>query len=210
MFNYNARYFENEKTIANSLPDDLYAYKAYIGSHDISLESGDGVFYLSKDLKMAKFQRGPIQFKSEIFAVVIRGYAGPNREVSTLEGTFLPYVNGCSTRQLIPAERPGDPTFQMLHIPPYSSEQAHHIHSTARVVYILKGRGESVVGLSGKTTRSELKEGMVCVLDRMCPHHFETKEEGLIVLPVHVWSSIAGAEFNHPMFNGTFLINQGH
>ena len=46
----------------------------------------------------------------------------------------------------------------------------------------------------------------VAVLERMCPHHFETGDQGLVVLPVHVWSSVPSAEHNHPMFNGTFTM----
>jgi hypothetical protein len=42
----------------------------------------------------------------------------------------------------------------------------------------------------------------------MCPHHFETQNEPLKVLPVHIWSALpGGAEYDHPMFNGTFLID---
>jgi hypothetical protein len=44
----------------------------------------------------------------------------------------------------------------------------------------------------------------------MAPHHFETENEWLTVLPLHVFSALPGnLESNHPMFNGTFMTNQG-
>lgn len=52
----------------------------------------------------------------------------------------------------------------------------------------------------------ELIPGKTVILQKMCPHHFETDSEHLIVLPLHVFSSIGRAEENHPMFNGTHLI----
>ena len=62
--------------------------------------------------------------------------------------------------------------------------------------------------MNGKEYSSALKPGMTCILAPMCPHHFVTGDEPLSVLPVHVWSSTA-AEWNHPMFLGTHLTNQG-
>lgn len=206
---FNAHYFKNQTTTFESVTDDLYTFKSYIGSHEVEIQKGDGAFYVDSTKENAIFVRGPVKIKSEHMAVVIRGFAGPNKTVSLSQRTFLPYVNGCSTRQLIPPERPGDPTIQMLYMPPHSKEQAHHIHSTVRVVYVLKGSGRSVVGMEKEYVTTDLKPGMVCILDRMCPHHFETDAEPLVVLPVHVWSSISGAEYNHPMFNGTFMMNQG-
>ena len=47
--------------------------------------------------------------------------------------------------------------------------------------------------------------GKVCILDKMCPHHFETDDKPLVVIPLHVWSSVGPSETNHPMFNGTHM-----
>jgi hypothetical protein len=45
----------------------------------------------------------------------------------------------------------------------------------------------------------------------MCPHHFETPyDEPLVVVPLHIFSATPGAETMHPMFNGTYLMNQGN
>ena len=93
----------------------------------------------------------------------------------------------------------------MLNIPPHSAEQAHHIHSTVRVAYILSGTGRSIVGMEGKIVTEDLYPGKVCILEKMCPHHFETDDDHLVVIPLHVWSSVGAMEVNHPMFNGTHM-----
>ena len=189
---------------------DMYRFDAYHGVNSVEVESGDCAFTVDEELSIASLIRGPVDFPSPHVTVVVRGYAPANKWASLEGGMILPYVNGCSTRQVFPPERPGDPTLQLLTIPPYSSEQAHHIHSTVRVVHVLKGRGFSVVGMNDMTIRQELLPGMTVVLEKMCPHHFETEGDALVVMPVHVWSAPPnGIENNHPMFNGTFLMNQG-
>lgn len=196
------------RSVVQSSADDMYAYTAYHGHHNIDIQQGDCVFV--KDSDQVNLWRGPCAIDSNEFAVVVRGYAPPNKSTSLHSRMILPYVNGCSTRQLFPPERGGDPTMQLLTIPPYSSEQAHHIHSTVRVVYVLDGEGWSIVGTDDKHIRQKLVPGMTIVLDNMAPHHFETKSKKLLVMPVHIWSALpAGLESNHPMFNGTFMVNQG-
>jgi hypothetical protein len=209
---FGARYFAKEKVgIVRAPPTELYDYTAYINhSLPVKVERGDCAFSLHSlaDGKMAQVTRGPATIAQSPFVVVVRGYAPPDRTVSLSERTNLPYVNGCSTRQLIHPERLGDPTLQLLDIPPWTAEQAHHIHSTPRVVYIVAGRGYSVVGMDKAVVTEELLPGMVCILNPMCPHHFETEGEHLICMPLHVWSSVGGLEHNHPMWNGTHLTTQ--
>lgn len=185
---------------------DAYYYRVFVGPHKIQIEPGDCVFYINQSQDTALVQRGPITIESPHWATVIRGFAPENKSSEIRHGSNLPYVNGCSTRQVFPAERPGDPTLQLLRIPPYTKEQAHHIHSTARVVFVLSGRGTSVVGMKDKMVHTELRPGVICILDKMCPHHFETQEEWLTVLPVHIWSSFGDAEHHHAMKAGTFML----
>ncbi len=185
--------------------DDLYYYKVYVGSHTIEVEKGDCLYYISADKEIAHLARGPVTVTSEHVATMIRGYM-PETKMSTFAAnTNLPYVNGCSTKQIFPPDRIGDPTLQLLNIPPYSSEQAHHIHSTVRVAYIVSGTGRSIVGMQGENIVEDLFPGKVVILQKMCPHHFETDEQHLIVLPLHVFSSAGPVERSHPMFNGTHL-----
>ncbi|MHA2782584.1 cupin domain-containing protein [Vibrio harveyi] len=183
---------------------ELYAYTAYCGEHEITVDKGDSVIYVDDNMNVAYLVAGGVRVESNNFAVVLRGYQCGDKTATLLEKVNLPYVNGCATRQIFPPERIGDPTLQQLTIPPHTSEQIHHIHPTARVVLVLRGRGYSIVGQKEDMTETELLPGMVCILDPMCPHHFRTENDELTVLPVHVWSSTPPSlESNHPMFNGT-------
>ena len=182
-----------------------YYFEAYVGAHPaIDVKAGDCVYWISADRRTAQLEQGPTRVHSKHIATVVRGFMPADRSASLSDATLLPYINACSARQIFAPPRPGDPTLQLLRIPAGSSEQAHHIHSTARVVYVLSGRGVSVVGMPNRSARVELKPGRVCLLDPMCPHHFETPgDEHLVVVPLHVFSSIPSHEKNHPMFNGT-------
>lgn len=193
---------DNARAVAAE--SDPYYYEAYVGSHDIKVERGDCLFSLNQNKTEARLQRGPINITSSNFAVLVRGFAPDNKTSQFSRQTVLPYINGCSTKQIFAPDRPGDPTLQLLFIPPSTTEQHHHIHSTARCVYVLSGSGVCVLGM-GNQHRIPLEAGMMCVFDPMSPHHFETQKEPLWVLPVHVWSS-SEAEHHHPMYQGTFRI----
>jgi len=186
--------------IIESKEDDLYAYRVYVGPHVVPCSPYNSYWYIQGDSVISGTSTTDID--SKVVCVEIFGYRPETRSSTFSRGTDLPYINGCSTKQLIPPNRAGDPTWQMLWIPPYTSEQKHHIHSTPRIVYVQKGKGKSHVGASGKTVDFDLDPGMVLVLDKMIPHHFSTEADGLIVLPLHVFSSTS-TEYNHPMFNGT-------
>ncbi|PHN07290.1 cupin domain-containing protein [Flavilitoribacter nigricans] len=205
---FGVRYFDvKEAQVYEADPEQLYYFKAYIGPQEIRVEAGDCVYFFSDELDLARVKRGPCRIHSKHLATVVRGYMHPEASISLSGVTTLPYVNGCSTKQLFPPLRQGDPTLQYLRIPPYSKEQEHHIHSTVRVVLILRGRGISVVGMEEKNFTRELRPGTVCIFDPMSPHHFETPgPEPLVALPLHVFSSVGHSERNHPMFNGTIVI----
>ena len=201
------RYFPRGSTeIVEALPTNLYHYVSYLGAREIVVERGDCVYWIGDDGTSAHLRHGPTKLMSQHLATVVRGYMPEDKSTTMTQGTTLPYVNGCSTKQLFPPDRPGDPTLQLLYMPPHTTEQLHHIHSTARVVYILRGSGVSIVGLRDKLTRHELTPGMVCVLEPMCPHHFETGNEPLVCTPLHIFST-GTREFDHPMFNGTHRID---
>jgi len=185
---------------------DLYQYKVYIGHNKIETNIRASYWYLDMDDTAVSTTGNGGVIVSEHMCVEIFGYTPETRTSTYNRGTDLPYINGCSTKQLIPPVRPGDPTFQMLTIPPYTSEQAHHIHATPRVVYVAKGQGVSIVGTADSQTEYELNYGDVILLGKMTPHHFKTTDSELVVLPIHIFSSIASAEFDHPMFNGTHKV----
>lgn len=195
-------FLSGTKAHVRSQESDCYYYETFAGSHTVAIQAGDCLFWLSDDRKSAHLSRGPSTILTPHFATMIRGFAPESKSSTITGGTVLPYINGCSTKQIFAPDRPGDPTLQVLHMPPGTSEQHHHIHPTARCVYILSGRGKCIVGMGDPETVT-LETGSVCVFDPMSPHHFETESEALTVLPVHVWSS-SGSEHDHPMFNGTF------
>ncbi len=209
---YRVHYFNAEQTAVFEAPEDhSYYFKTFIGHHNVEVERGDCIYFLSADKKTAFLKRGRCQVESCHCATIVRGFMPADRSCSLAGLPVLPYVNGCSTKQIFAPPRPGDPTLQYLHIPAHSAEQAHHIHSTVRVVYTLSGNGTSVVGMEGLTVKEELTPGKVCILEPMCPHHFETPYgESLVVVPLHIFSATAGVETVHPMFSGTYLMNQGN
>nr|VFK37977.1 MAG: hypothetical protein BECKSD772F_GA0070984_101936 [Candidatus Kentron sp. SD]VFK42621.1 MAG: hypothetical protein BECKSD772E_GA0070983_101837 [Candidatus Kentron sp. SD] len=207
---YKVHYFNpGENTIFEAPKDHSYFFRTFLGQHKVHIEHGDCVYFLSAEKTYAILRRGPCEIESQHCATIVRGFMPADSTCSLAGSPLLPYINGCSTKQIFPPPRIGDPTLQYLHIPPYSTEQTHHVHSTVRVVYTLSGRGNSVVGMKGATIKEELISGKVSILEPMCPHHFETPYgEPLAVIPLHVYSSIPG-ETVHPMFSGTHLMNQG-
>ena len=178
----------------------LYTHTIYVGNHKVDVKRGDTAWAVNG--KKVFVAPGKRSIETTSMCVVLRGYNCPYRS-SSINGsdTNLPYINGCSTDQLIHPIRPGDPTLQKLTIPPHASEQKHHIHSTARVVYVYEGQGWSIIGMKGEE-KHLLEEGDVIILDKMEPHHFETEDSSLTVIPFHVYSSTP-LEHNHAMKLGT-------
>jgi quercetin dioxygenase-like cupin family protein len=181
--------------------EGLYTHTIYTGTQEVEVEEGDTAWFLAEE-NVVSVAPGPTIVVSKIMCVVIRGYTRSELMVGVNgSDTNLPYINGCSTDQLIHPIRPGDPTFQKLTIPPHASEQKHHIHSTPRVVYVLEGTGKSIVGMKGQE-EYVLEKGDIIILNKMEPHHFETEDSHLTVLPLHVYSSTP-LEHNHAMKIGT-------
>lgn len=198
-------YNSSVQSIYESDSNDLYQYKVYIGNHNIQTNATSSYWYLDGDTTVSETGNGELLTSNEM-CVEIYGYTPETRTSTFNRGTDLPYINGCSTKQLITPVRPGDPTFQMLYMPPHTSEQAHHIHATPRVVYVARGHGKSIVGTPESQEEYTLSPGAVIILGKMTPHHFKTANEELLVLPIHIFSTIASAEFDHPMYNGTHKV----
>lgn len=197
--------FEIKKSrsgIYKSNDKDLYTYTAYAGKHTVSVERGDSAWVVNKD--SAYVVRGGKEVTNDGMIVVLRGYTPDEKSSSIQTYSNLPYINGCSTHQIFPPIRVGDPTLQLLYMPPHTSEQAHHIHSTVRCVYVAEGHGWSVQGMKDEI-EDPLSAGDVLVLDKMTPHHFRTDDSHLVVIPFHVYSS-THLEHSHPMKDGTHRI----
>lgn len=194
----------NSLSIANSTPQDLYQYRCYVKTQPIITDARCSYWYLNGG-EVGCFSGDGKVFSGFDVCVEILGYTPEARTSTYSRGTDLPYLNGCSTKQLIPPTRAGDPTWQLLQMAPNTTEQKHHVHSTARVVFVVSGSGKSVVGMPGVQNTYELEPGVVLILNKMEPHHFISGENGLLVAPLHIFSTGAN-EFNHPMFNGTHLV----
>lgn len=199
-------YSIKKPVVVESPEDELYSYKTYIGKHNgVNVEKGDSAWIV--DNSGVRTVRGPKIINTSHMCVIIRGYVSDSKYSGYESGSNLPYVNGCTSNQLIPPTRVGDPTAQLLFLPKFTKEQAHHIHSTARIVYVLKGKGKSIQGMKGNIKKINLKPGKILIVDKNLPHHFETKDNELTVIPIHIFSSTY-LEFNHPMFNGTFAVDK--
>lgn len=193
-----------QSVIVDSKELDLYQYRTYIGKHTVQTSNRNSYWYIDNNTVVSASGTGtPIE--SNIMCVELFGYTPETRTSTFSRYSDLPYINGCSSKQLINPNRLGDPTWQLLLLPPHTSEQSHHIHSTTRVVYVAEGSGKSIIGQEGHTTEIDLTPGTVIILDKMVPHHFVTTDEHLLVLPLHIFSSVA-SEKMHPMFNGTHEI----
>jgi len=191
-----------QSAVFQSNDKDLYTYTTYTGKHTIKVEQGDSAWMINQ--QSASVVRGEKEITNDGMTVVIRGYTPDEKTSSIQTYSNLPYVNGCSTHQIFPPIRVGDPTLQLLYMPPHTTEQVHHIHSTVRCVYVLEGQGWSVQGMSD-TVEEQLNVGDVLVLDKMTPHHFRTDDSHLVVIPFHVYSS-THLEHGHPMKDGTHKI----
>ena len=198
-------YHVNKKEVVECSPSSLYQYRVYIGEHCINPTQYNSYWSISGNRVICQTASEP--FLSNAMCVEIFGYTPETRTSTFNHPAELPYINGCSTKQLIPPARPGDPTFQLLHIPSYTSEQAHHIHPTDRVVYVADGNGFAVIGSSTHSTTVPLEPGQIIILPRMVAHHFVTLHHSLTVIPLHIFSSVAGHDYDHPMFNGTHRVN---
>ena len=194
----------NTTSIVDSTSQDLYQYKCYVKSQPVVTDTRSSYWYVNNKEVGCFTGTGEVFEEFEV-CVEILGYTPETRTSAYSRGTDLPYLNGCSTKQLIHPNRSGDPTWQMLSMYPNTTEQKHHVHSTARIVYVHKGSGQSVVGMPDNLEVFALNEGDVIVLNKMTPHHFVSGKEGLVVLPLHIFSTGTN-EFNHPMFAGTHLI----
>jgi mannose-6-phosphate isomerase-like protein (cupin superfamily) len=212
---YDIKYLPSERSHARDLRqygksssdyktkgDQLYQFEVYVGGTNIKIKDDESAWYYERRNSgiYCATARNEQTIFSDMCCTIIKGYTPPNRTVEILT-TNLPYINGCSTESLLPPIRLGDPTMQLLYMPPHSSEQEEHIHSTSRVVTVLTGSGVSI----SSQGEIPLKKGDVLILDKMVPHHFVTNKEHLLCSPLHVWSSVGAQEQNHPMFNGTHL-----
>ena len=126
---FGARYFTAGATaVIEAREINLYYYQTFIDTDETPIATGDCLFFFRDDARSAQLHRGPARITSHHVATVIRGYMPEHKSTTIHQGTTLPYVNGCSTKQLFPPERPGDTALQLLNMPAHTAEQADHVH----------------------------------------------------------------------------------
>ena len=195
-----------ESLIIDSGENSIYSFSIFAGNHNIKVKTGDSLYFLDSDLKFAHVVRGFQEVKSVYLGILIRGYNSPKKMNEINFHTFLPYVNGCSARQIFPPERPGDPTWQLLYMPSKTKEQIHHVHSTPRIAFVLNGSGKAVFGSKSNYIEKKIHDKDICCIETMTPHHFEADED-LKILAFHVFSTVMDKlELNHPMYTGTIPV----
>lgn len=113
----------------------------------------------------------------------------------------LCYMNNCSTSQLVPPARVGDPTLQLLVFPP-NTVQTMHIHPTLRMGVVFEGRGDCVMQDGSKIP---LRPGEVFMLNERFPHCFCTDEEGMSVFAYHPDTDLGPTDELHPMRSRTYV-----
>ena len=198
---------DGKPKIVYSGKNSMYHFKVFFGQKATTVKSGDSFWFLDNKLEIACILRGPKKVTSNHLGILLRGYTCPEKTAEINYHTFLPYINGCSTRQIFPPERPGDPTWQLLQIPSKTREQMHHVHSTDRIAFVLKGSGKVIFGQKNNFTEQKLKENYICCIKTMTAHHFEADEE-LRILAFHVFSTVGALELNHPMYLGTLPVTK--
>ena len=189
-------------------PDNqLYDFTACVGVHTVQVDKGDCAYWVSDDQSTALVQRGPTSIESVHLATVIRGYMPGDRQASLEVGTNLPYVNGCSTRQIFAPERRGPYSAAVTYPAIQCRTGPSHPLYCSGCTSPFRKRAAS---WAWKSVCHSGTTGMVCILNPMCPHHFETPQgEPLVVLPLHIFSSVGPVEQAHPMFHGTHMMQQG-
>ena len=91
-------YSADDRVTVEAREDDLYYYRAYFGTHDITVDHGDCLYWYDGANAEAVLQRGPVTVSSPTFAVLVRGYMPENKRSGISTKTYLPYVNGCSSK----------------------------------------------------------------------------------------------------------------
>lgn len=113
----------------------------------------------------------------------------------------LCYIDNCSTSQLVPPVRLGDPTIQLLVFPP-NVDQTFHIHPTIRLGFVHSGKGYCKLGTSKKVS---LSAGDAFYLPERLIHGFVSESEPLVVIAYHPDSDVGPTDQSHPMLSRTYL-----
>ncbi len=162
------------------------------GAQDLTLSTGmhfsvPGPFLLSGDGRAVLIERCGYR---GLFSI-----GGPIEEQGR-----LCYIDNCSTTQLVPPVRLGDPTLQQLYFPK-DVNQTMHIHPTIRLGYVYSGAGIC------KTTSGDeftLEEGQAFYLKERFLHGFKSLDKPITVIVYHPDSDVGPTDQIHPMISRTY------
>jgi hypothetical protein len=134
-------------------------------------------------------------------AIVVPGYRGVRQLGGPIEHEGrLRYIDGCTDTLLVCPPRLGEPCLNHLHIPAQTNQTAH-VHPSARVGVIARGRGVC------RTHEGDhaLTPGLGWLIPAGQRHSFITHDEALDVLAWHPDSDFGPTDEDHPMRNRTLF-----
>lgn len=113
----------------------------------------------------------------------------------------LVYIDGCSDTVLCSPARLGDPVLNHLHFPA-GTEQSVHIHPSARLGVVVRGRGVAF----GPSWEEALEPGTAFLLVEHERHAFRTfADSSMDVVAFHPDSDWGPTDAAHPMLNRTYV-----
>jgi mannose-6-phosphate isomerase-like protein (cupin superfamily) len=115
----------------------------------------------------------------------------------------LRYIDGCTDSLLLAPPVLGDPCFNHLHIPAWTTQTRHH-HPSVRIGMIVRGAGRCVTDAS----EFALTPGLVFMLEADLPHHFCAETESLDVVVYHPETDTGPTDEDHPMRNRTITTHR--
>ena len=135
------------------------------------------------------------------FIAIKRGHNGSTLRGGPIEASGrLRYIDGCTDSLLLSPDVYGDPCFNHLHFPK-GIDQTMHIHPSARIGIVARGRGVAV------TPEGEypLVPGLAFVITPDGLHKFRTEDETMDVIAFHPDSDFGPNDDDHPMINRTIV-----
>jgi hypothetical protein len=150
---------------------------------------------------------GPCQIESDGHTLAIErfGYRAPPSLGRIEERGRLVYIDGCSDTILCSPARAGDPVLNHLHFPA-GTLQSVHLHPSARLGVVLRGRGVAFgPGRGGAAWEEPLEPGTAFFLPEHELHAFRTSGESMDIVAFHPDSDWGPTDAAHPMINRTYL-----
>lgn len=135
------------------------------------------------------------------FLAVKNNHSGTTLKGGPIEQTGrLRYIDGCTDSLLLPPDKYGDPCLNHLHFP-QGIDQTMHIHPSARIGIVARGRGVAIT----PDNEYALIPGLAFVITPDGLHRFRTEGETMDVIAFHPESDFGPQDDDHPMVNRTIV-----